>query len=210
MSELQGITRLGFRVVLDSLEDSIGTNGKNALLNYTKLEQYITDPPDYDPTERISTEQYQQLWSGVRIILGNKGYNSVGYRAGMRAVRDAHERNTAYQALVAGDQDPVEKLLALVSAYLYMGDMNPEELMEHLPEEKAVLMHRPDCNECVGISTNKEITKDITRPGCAVIVGALTELTNMRGDLLKAAVEETQCKLMGDPECTFRITYEVV
>jgi hypothetical protein len=57
MGETQGITRLGFRIVLDSLEENIGANGKNAILNYTKLDRYIKDPPDYDPEGRIPTEQ---------------------------------------------------------------------------------------------------------------------------------------------------------
>ena len=37
-----------------------------------------------------------------------------------------------------------------------------------------------------------------------------TELANIRKDLLKASVVETQCKLMAAPECTFKITYELV
>jgi predicted hydrocarbon binding protein len=210
MGEIQGITRLGFRLVLDSLAENIGANGKNAILNYTKLDQYIKNPPDYDPEQRITTEEYQRFWSGVRVILGNRGYNSIIFRAGITAVKDAQVRNPAYRALIESPQQPVEKLVTLLSAYLYMFGMKPEETMEHLPDEKTVVIHRPQCNECVEICKDKEITKDITRPGCAIVIGALTALTNSRPDLLKAAVEETQCKLMGAPECTFKITYEVV
>jgi predicted hydrocarbon binding protein len=209
MGETQGITRLGFRLVLDSLEDSIGTNGRNAILNYAKLEQYIKTPPEYDPDQRITTEEYQRLWTGVREILGNKGYNPIGYRAGKTAVKDAQKRNAGYRTMIESPQDPVEKLVSLASAYLYMGNMNPDELLEHLPEENVLIMHRPECNECIEICKNKEITKDITRPGCAMIVGALTELSNVRPDLLTGTVEETRCKLMGAPECTFKITYAV-
>jgi len=210
MGETQGITRLGFRIVLDSLAENIGVNGKNAILNFTKLEQYIKDPPEYDPEGRIPTEQYQQLWSGVRVILGNKGYNSLVYRAGITLIGDAKKRNPAYQALAESPQPPVEKLVTLLSAYLYAIGMKPEESMEHLSDKKTVVIHRPQCNECVEICKNTEITRDITRPGCAFIVGAFTELSNVRKDLLTAAVEETQCKLMGAPECTFAVRYEVV
>jgi hypothetical protein len=210
MGETQGITRLGFRIVLDSLEENIGPNGKNAILNYTKLDQYIKAPPEYDPEGRISTEQYQRLWSGVRVILGNKGYNSIIYRTGITLINDAKKRNPAYQALIDSPQQPVEKLVTLVSAYLYAIGLTPEQAMEHLPDQKSIMVHRAECNECIEVCTNREITKEITKPGCSFIVGAFTELSNVRPDLLKAAVEETQCKLMGAPECTFSITYEVV
>ncbi len=210
MSEMQGITCLGFRIVLDSLEENIGANGKNAILNYTKLTRFIKNPPEYDTEQRISTEDYQRLWSGVRVILGNKGYNSIIFRTGITLIGDAKKRNPAYQALVESPQEPVEKLVTLLSAYLYAIGMKPEESMEHLPDKKSVIIHRPQCNECVEICKDSEITKDITKPGCAFIVGAFTELANIRKDLLKASVEETQCKLMGAPECTFRVTYELV
>jgi predicted hydrocarbon binding protein len=210
MSEMQGITCLGFRIVLDSLEENIGANGKNTILNYTKLDNYIKNPPDYDPEGRIPTEQYQRLWSGVRVILGNRGYNAIVYRTGITLIGDAKKRNPAYKALAESPQEPVEKLVTLLSAYLYAIGMKPEESMEHLPDQKSIVIHRPQCNECVEVCKDKEITKDITKPGCAFIVGAFTELANVRKDLVKAAVEETQCKLMGAPECTFKITYEVV
>jgi len=210
MGETQGITRLGFRVVLDSFDENIGVNGKNAILNYTKLDYYIKNPPDYDPEGRIPTEEYQQFWSGVRVILGNRGYNSLVYRAGVTLIGDAKKRNPAYAALAESDQPPVEKLTTMVSAYLYAIGMKPEESMEHLPDERAIVIHRPHCNECAEICTNADITGDITRPGCAFIVGAFTELSNVRKDLIRATVEETQCKLMGAPECTFRITYRIV
>ena len=136
MSETQGITRLGFRIVLDSLEENIGVNGKNAILNYTKLNDYIKEPPDYDPERRIPTEQYQRLWSGVRVILGNGGYNSIIFRTGQRLIDDARERNPAYQALMESPQRPVDKLVTLVSAYLYAIGMKPEESMEHFRTKK--------------------------------------------------------------------------
>jgi hypothetical protein len=210
MSETQGITYLGFRVVLDSIEENIGANGKNAILNFTKLERFIKNPPDYDPDRRIPTEQYQQFWSGVRVILGNSGYNSIIFRTGMRLVDDGKERNPAYKALLESPQDPVEKLVTFVSAYLYAIGLKPEESMEHLPDKKTILIHRPECNECIEVSKNEEITREIKKPGCAFIVGAFTRLGNIRPDTLKAAVEETQCKLMRAPECTFKITYELV
>jgi predicted hydrocarbon binding protein len=210
MGEMQGITRLGFRIVLDSLEENLGANGRNAILNYAKLSKYITDPPDYDPEQRISTEEYQRLWSGVREILGNKGYNSIIYRAGLTLISDAKKRNPAYQALIDSPQPPVEKLVTLISAYLYAIGMTPEHAMEHLPDQNSIMVHRAECNECIEVSTNHEITKEITRPGCSFIVGAFTELSNVRQDLVKAEVEETRCKLMGAPECTFKITYEIV
>jgi predicted hydrocarbon binding protein len=207
MSETQGITRLGFRVVLDSLEKNIGANGKNAILNFTKLAHYIKNPPEYDPDQRIPTEEYQRLWSGVRVILGNKGYNSLIYRAGVTLISEGKKSNPAYQALLETPQPPTEKLVTLVSTYLYAIGLKPEATMEHFPDKREIVIHRPECNECIEVCKNEEITKEITKPGCAFIVGAFTELTNV-SVVLKSVVEETQCKLMGAPECTFRITYD--
>jgi predicted hydrocarbon binding protein len=210
MTETQGIAFSGLRVVLDSLEDSIGAHGKNAILNFAKLDQYIKNPPDFDSKERMSTEEYQRLWGGVRIVFGNKGYNSVIYRAGVSAFKEMAEKSDAIRALVESPQKADEKIVTFVTAYIYTYGLDPKESMEHVPDQHVVYMHRPHCNECIEVSKNKEITKDITKPGCAVILGALTALTNSRPDLVKTTVQETQCKLMGAPECTFKITYEAV
>jgi predicted hydrocarbon binding protein len=210
MSETQGIAFSGLRVVLDSLEDSIGTHGKNAILNFAKLDQYIKNPPDFDPEKRMPTDEYQRLWSGVRVILGNKGYNSVIYRAGGTAFKEMLVKSEAVRALVENPQKADEKIVTLVTTYVYTYGLDPKVSMEHLPDEHVVYMHRPHCNECIEVSKNQEITKDITKPGCAMILGALTALTNSRPDLMKTTVEETQCKLMGAPECTFKMTYEAV
>jgi hypothetical protein len=210
MGETQGITSLVFRVIMDSMEENIGTHGKNAILNFTKLSRYIANPPDYDPELRIPTEFNRQLWSGVRVILGNSGYNSILYRTGISLIQDSKKRNPAYQAMVDSPQGPVEKLVTLVMAYLYAISLKPEEAMEHFPDQRTIIVHRVECSECIEVCKNEEIVKDISRPGCAFIVGAFVELSNIRPDLMKATVEETQCKLMGAPECTFKITYEML
>lgn len=61
MTEVKGITYLGFRSLLDSLDEHIGVNGKNAILRYVGMEVFITDSPDYDGDKRLDDVQYKRL-----------------------------------------------------------------------------------------------------------------------------------------------------
>jgi hypothetical protein len=210
MTEAKGITYLGFRSVLDSLDEHIGVNGKNAILRYVGMENFITDPPDYDGDKRLDDAQYKVLWPGIREIVGNKGYNSLIYRAGIMVINTALSHSEGLQAIVNLDVGPVEKMHQAYGAYLYNAGLDPEEVLKVDEDKQEIVIHRPNCSECENVRKNEQLTRDITKPGCAFIRGAFYQLGNLRPDLFVVeTVSEVKCKLIGDDECLFVIKYEV-
>jgi len=208
--EVKGITYLGFRSVLDSLDEHIGVNGKNAILRYVGMENFIATPPDYDSDKRLDDSQYKRFWSGIREIVGNKGYSALIYRAGIMTVNTALTHSEGLKALVNLDAGPVEKIHQAYGAYLYNTGLDPTKLMEIDEDKQEIVIHRPNCNECENIYKNEQLTRDINKPGCAFVRGAFYQLGNLRPDLFVVdTVRETKCKLLGDDECLFVIKYEI-
>jgi hypothetical protein len=212
MTETHAASHLVMRSVIDSIEEILGTNGKNSILNYSGFGHLIENPPEYDTEKRMKPEELPKVFIAIREIVGNKGYNSLLRRGGVLSIKNAISKSEPLQALVNLEAEPTEKLNQLYSAYLYNMGLNPDEVMESSPEKCEILIHRrpPYCNECGVVVEDKKILRDITKPGCAFIVGGVKQIGNLRPDLVTVEVEEIKCSLIGDDECLFRINYKIV
>jgi len=211
MAEIQGLTHLAFRGVLDSLEENLGVNGKNAILRYIGFESFITNPPDYDGEKRMAPEDNKTVWMGVREIIGNNGYNSLLYRAGIFLINKVLSMSQPLQAVVALEQEPIEKLKTIYSAYLYNIGLVPEQDLEIHTDKNLIVIHRAQCNECEYVIKNPENLKGIMRPGCAFVQGGVFQVGNLRQDLYKVtSVSEETCRLLGADECLFHAKYELI
>lgn len=209
MTTDNSLTHLAYRSCVDAIEDVLGENGKNSVLRFAGLKEIITNPVDYDAEKRVPYEFTTKLFVGVRDLLGNRGYDVVMFRAGGFAVRNILKHSEPLQGLVAMKYDPVEKLKLGYQAYVRNAGYDPEKTLEYLPEERQVINHRPDCTECNEILTHKEIASDITKPSCAFIRGLLKGIGDCFDKELSVTVVEEACRLIGDPECRYRITYEL-
>ena len=209
MEEVIGISHLGFRAIIDGLEEILGLNGMRALLRYTGFQSLIEHPLEYDLGSRMEVADTNRLFRGIREIVGNKGYNSLMYRGGILTIKAAHSHSEALQTIVSTEMTPEEKIKQLYYIYLNTIGLKLEEVVEFFPEKKELLIHRVGCYECGDIFKNREICKDITRPGCATILGGTYQVGNLRPDLVTAQAEEIKCRLMGHDECIFQVKYEL-
>ena len=211
MAETHAASHLVMRSVIDSIEEILGTNGKNSILNYSGFGHLIENPPEYDTEKRMKPEDLSKVFLAIREIVGNKGYNSLLLRAGVLAIKNAVSKSEPLQAIANLEAEPTEKLNQFYSAYLYNMRLNPDEVMESFPEKCEILIHRkPQCSECGIVVENKNIRKDIKKPGCAFTTGGIEQIGNIRPDLVTVEVEEIKCSLVGDDECLFRINYKIV
>jgi hypothetical protein len=208
MEEVIGISHLGFRAIIDGLEEILGVNGTRALLRYTGFQNLIEHPLEYDMGSRMELADTNRLFKGIREIVGDKGYNSLMYRSGTLTIKSAHAHSEVVQSIVNSETTPEEKIKQLYSLYLGAIGLNLEQVVEFFPEKKELLIHRVGCYECGDIYKNREMCKDITRPGCATILGGTYQVGNLRPDLVTAEAEEIKCRLLGHDECLFRVTYE--
>ena len=187
----------------------LGENGKNSVLRFAGLKEIITNPVDYDAEKRVPYEFTTKMFVGVRDLLGNRGYDVVMFRAGGFAVRNILKHSEPLQGLVAMKYDPVEKLKLGYQAYVRNAGYDPEKTLEYLPGERQIINHRPDCTECNEILTRTEIASDITKPSCAFIRGLLKGIGDCFDKELSVVVVEEACRLIGDAECRYRITYQL-
>ena len=209
MTHGSSLTHLAYRSCLDTLEDVLGKNGLHSVLRFANLGEMVENPPDYDPDARVEHEDVTKLFTGVRDILGDAGYGAVMYRGGMKMVKKAVSHSEAVQALIAMDFDPVEKLKLGYSAYLANGGYDPEKIMEHLPEKNEFVIHRENCTECDDLIRRLGRPEGITKPSCAFIRGCVKGVGNCFEREIEVSVEEDACRLIGDNECRYRVTYRV-
>ncbi len=207
MTTTSSLTHLAYRSCVDAIEDVLGENGKNSVLRFAGLENLIKTPVDYDPEARVPYEYVTRLFLGVRDLLGDRGYEAVMYRGGTFAVKKIVERSEPLQNLIAMDFDPVEKLKLGYQAYVRNGGFDPGKTLEYLPDRHQIVNHRPDCTECDELVKINKKTLNFTKPSCAFIRGLLRSIGDCFEKELSVTVVEEKCRLVGDDQCQYRITY---
>jgi len=209
MTQGSALTHLAYRSCLDSLEEVLGKNGMSSVLRFAGLEEMITNPPDYDPDARVGHEDVTKLFSGVRDIMGDSGYGAVMYRGGMKMVKKIVSHSAPLRSLINMELDPVEKLKLGYSAYLRNAGYDPERIMEHLPDKNEIVIHREDCTECDDLMQRDEQPKEFDRPSCAFVRGIIKGIGDCFEREIEVSVVEKACRLIGDDECRYRVTYRV-
>ena len=208
MSRDNSLTHLAYRSLLDSVEDILGKNGKNSVLRFIKLEDMITSPPDYDPDKRVEYEAVSKLFLGVRDIVGHIGYETIMSRGGVSMVGKMVEHSEALRNLINMDLDIIEKLKIAYSAYVRNAGYDPEEILEFLPDQRQILIHRSDCTECEEMVHDDQKNIDVKKPSCAFMTGVMKGIGECFTGQIQTSAYEAKCRLMGDDECLFVITYE--
>ncbi len=205
-----GLSYVAFMSVIDSMEEIIGVNGKNAILRYIGFEKLIDNPLEYTIQKRMAVEDGHRLYMGIREIIGNKGYNPLMFRGGVLATKNVLAHSEGLRALADLKGDGMEKLQQFYSSYIYTIGLTPEEVLEFNTEKSEILVHRrPSCNECDFVLKRKDLLEEIKRPGCANVLAAVYSVGNLRPDLVTVKADEIKCSLIGDDECLFRVLYEI-
>jgi hypothetical protein len=209
MTQASSLTHLTYRSCVDAVEDVLGRNGMNSVLRFAGLGDLIQNPVDYDPDERVPYEYVTKLFGGVRDILGNSGYGVVMYRGGISAIKNVLAHSEALRGLVTMELDPVEKLKLGYQAYVRNAGYDPEKTLEYLPDENQIVNHRPDCTECDELLKDTASLKEYTKPSCAFVRGLLQGIGDCFEKELSVIVVEEKCRLIGDDQCRYRITYRL-
>lgn len=208
MSRDNSLTHLAYRSLLDSVEDILGKNGKNSVLRFIKLEDMITNPPEYDPDKRVPYDAVSKLFLGVRDIVGHIGYETIMSRGGVYMVRMMVEHSEALRNLINMELDTVEKLKIAYSAYVRNAGYNPEEILEFPQDQQQILIHRSDCTECEEIVSDEQKRNEVKKPSCAFMTGVMKGIGECFKSEIHTSARETKCRLVGDDECLFVVTYD--
>jgi predicted hydrocarbon binding protein len=210
MADVKGISELGFRSCIDTIADILGENGKNSILRYANLEDYISNPPAYN-LETIVTPNsiVTRFFKAVRDIMGDKGYDTIMFRAGVETVKVVVAHVPDFQSLVEMDLEPKEKIRLAYFGYVAGSKDDPETTLEFHLDQNEVVMHFPECNECWEIVEGGGGLSEFAKSSCSYVRGLVQQVAGVMREVSSASCNEETCRMRGADECRFRIRFEL-
>jgi predicted hydrocarbon binding protein len=189
-------------ISLLSLEEILGKNGLNALLNYGNIKRFLDEfPPNNDKTE-IPMAEFMSLFRSMLDIFGERGTRTLLYNAGRKSFRVTLEKNPALIGFinlglkVLSPRKRAEKALKVVTK---AGDKLFGIQQKFTVLENGFRTEITDCFWCKGLKT--------ADPVCHAEVGFEAELVNWAaGGDIEYDVREVTCIARGDASCTFMVT----
>ena len=180
VDEPKEIRMIVFSALLTALHELMGRDGKNSVLRFAGLDQYINQevPPSID--QSISFETFKALITSMQDLLGH-GTNVILYESGRKFA--IYLTPFGYSL-----QDVIKKLANWIG-----GDWHFFEVKKDNEEGVVQIRNNPVCKGMVS-----------TTPCCHVISGALAKIKEeCTGN--RYFVKEALCEGKGDPLCEFHI-----
>lgn len=195
-------SKLGY-VTLVSLEDVMGKNGVNAILNLANLRSWINSYPLDTLEKRLDFADYSAINGSLDDIYGARGGRGLAMRAG-RATFDKVLRGFPFFASVG---DFAFKILPAQSK-LKVGLGAVARILSQSSDQHVTVTEFPDhfeytvrqCSVCWGRRT--------TVPTCNIALGMLQAALKWISGGSEFSVVETKCCGLGDDACVFTIQKE--
>lgn len=196
--------RMG-RILLVSMEEVMGRNGLNALLNLTEMRQFIQEPPPDNLEREFDFAYIANLTRGLDEIYGPRGGRGLALRGG----RAIFSRGLKQFGALAGVGDLAFKVLPLQTK-LKIGVPAVARIFTQLSDQTSRVEEFDDhflyyidrCSMCWGRSTD--------RPICYIAIGILQESLRWVSGGLEFRIQEIECIAMGAESCVFRIDKEPI
>ena len=168
-----------FSALLTALSDIMGKDGKNSVLKFAGLNDYVDKdvPPSTDPKDEINYETFSKLLQSMHELLGH-GTNAILFESG-------------------------RKFAVYLSPFGYSLEDVTERLEKWLggeweitKEKDVEIVKIKDCPVCRDLKSKTAL--------CTVIAGSLSRIKEeSTGE--KFEVKETKCIAVGDEVCEFHI-----
>jgi predicted hydrocarbon binding protein len=184
-------------VTLLTVEEILGKNGLNSILNLGKMNHYRDHYPPNNEEMEIPVEHFMKVISTAIEIYGENGAKSVLYNCGRKAFRIILEENPSLMGLVGlglkvlPKKKRAQKILETTSNE---GNKIFGENQRFYVTDDGFVTEIYDCFYCVGLKSKTPI--------CAAEVGFEYEaLLWATGD--EYEIKEVLCKARGDDVCKF-------
>jgi hypothetical protein len=206
------ITNSGFyypnriaRIFLLAMEEIMGKNGLNAVLNMAKLSNLIDNYPPDNLEKQFDFAAFTALNAALEEMYGPRGGRGLSLRGG----RASFARGLQGFGALAGVGDLAFKVLPL-GAKLKMGLPAMAGIFTQVSDQISRVEEKDDhfdyyidrCPCCWGRKSDK--------PVCHVAVGLLQEGLRWVSGGKEFRVDETACFAMGDKACVFAVYKEPV
>lgn len=193
-------------ITLEALEEVMGKNGLNAILNMAHLSNLIDNYPPTNLEREFDFSQYSMINIALEEMYGPRGGRGLALRAGRATFADALRNFGA----MAGASDLAFKVLPLhqklklglpAMAKIFTTVSDQHSTVEEHGSEFHYVIHR--CPVCWG-RTNED------RPVCFIARGLIQEGLKWLSGGNEFRVDESECVAMGDDVCRFVIQKEPI
>lgn len=193
------------RYFLESIEESVGRNGLNALLNLTGMGHYIQDPPSDNIDLEFDLAGVSNLNRALETIYGLRGARGLALRSG-RALFDRIQEGLE---IPIGINELAFRLLPLQTR-LRIGIPALARALTQFSDQTCRVIDKGTyydftierCANCWGHQT--------TQPDCYMVVGLLQEAMSVYSRGQEFRVEQTECRAMKAEHCVFRLEKEPI
>ncbi len=193
-------------ITIRSLEEVMGKNGLNAILNLAGLNNYIEKSPPDNLDKGFDFSDLSAIGMALEEMYGPRGGRGLALRAGRATFSDALKNFGA----LAGVADlalaglPLQSKLrvglpAFAKIFTQLSDQ--QTTVEERDHEFIWTIHKCPC--CWGRS-------DVDKPVCFIAAGLLQESLKWVSGGNEFRVNEAKCVALGDPVCAFIIQKEPV
>jgi predicted hydrocarbon binding protein len=188
-------------ISLEALEDVMGKNGLNAILNLAHLSHLINNFPPDNLAREFNFSDFSALNLALEEMYGPRGGRGLALRAGRAAFADALRNFGA----LAGAGDLAFKVLPLQAklrigipamAKIFSQISDQLTTVEEKENEYIYTIHR--CPVCWG-------RDGADKPVCFIAVGLLQEGLKWVSGGSEFRVNESKCVALGDDVCEFVI-----
>lgn len=193
------------RIAIGALEDVMGKNGINAILNLANASELIDHYPPDNLDRQFDFAKFSSVFGALEEMYGPRGGRGLALRAG-RATFNNGLRN--FGAL-AGVGDLAFKVLPLgaklrigvpAMARIFSTVSDQHSTTQEFSDHFIYTIHR--CPVCWGRHSDK--------PDCYIATGLLQEGLKWLSGGMEFRVIETKCIAVGDPSCDFMIYKEPI
>jgi predicted hydrocarbon binding protein len=193
-------------IIIKALEDVMGKNGLNAILNLAGLNIYVDNYPADNLEKSFDFADVSSINVALEEMYGPRGGRGLALRAGRSTFADALKNFGA----LAGAGDLAFKVLPLQAkmrigipamAKIFTQVSDQHSTVEEHENEFVYTIHK--CPVCWGRS-------GVDKPACFIAVGLLQEGLKWVSGGNEFRVNESKCVALGDPVCEFIIQKEPI
>jgi predicted hydrocarbon binding protein len=192
-------------ITLKALEEVMGKNGLNAILNLANLPGLIDNYPADNLERQFDFADYSSIWGALEDLYGPRGGRGLALRAGRATFDDALKNFGA----MAGVGDMAFKVLPMIAkmriglpgmAKIFSQTSDQLSTVEEKDDHFIYTIHRCPC--CWGRTTDK--------PACFVATGLLQSGMRWVSGGNEFRVNQSRAKSVGDDTCDFIIFKEPI
>lgn len=193
-------------IMIKALEDVMGKNGLNAILNLAGLNNYIDNYPPDNLEKAFDFADVSSINIALEEMYGPRGGRGLALRAGRSTFADALKNFGA----LAGAGDLAFKVLPLQAkmrigipamAKIFTQVSDQHSTVEEHENEFVYTIHK--CPVCWGRT-------GVDKPACFIAVGLLQEGLKWVSGGNEFRVNESKCLALGDSVCEFIIQKEPI